>query len=222
MKKLILALIVVVSSLGSAKTLTGAPSITETYPHLADLTFKEPRSNFYLGFGLAPIGVLHGRTMFAINFFQLHWIRDYWDVEIMNASYGVTLAQPSYLESRHFQFRFSPKMRFFKMLSVGPLFGYEFVSFPGINTKIFKAPYGSQNYEPFSSKGPMYGAMLSETFTIWTDYILKLNQAYIFQTYSTQKTEDGWDYLYEKREIRTDKSSIEADTIILFELSLLF
>ena len=221
MTKLILAL-TFTCVLANAKTLTGAPSITETFPHLEMQAFKEPKSDFYLGFGLSPIAVMKGRTMFSLDFFQLHWIRDIWDIEILSASYGVTLAQPNYLESRHFQFRMSPKLRFFKMLSIGPLFGYEFVSFPNIQSKIFKAPYASPNWEPFSSKGIIYGAILSETFTIWSDYILKLNQAYIFQSYSTQKTDDDWDYLYEKREIRENKSAIEADTIIMLEVSLLF
>jgi hypothetical protein len=198
------------------------PSITKTFPNLADLTFKEPKSDFYLGFGVGPVGAVHGRTMFEVDFFQVHWIRDYWDIEILNASYGITMAQPSYLESRHFTFRASPKIRFFKMISIGPLFGYEFVSFPQINTKILKAPWSTPNYEPFSSKGPIYGVALSETFPVWTDYILKLNEIYYQETYSADKTTDGWDYLYEKRELRDDRSSVGADTVFMVEVSLLF
>jgi hypothetical protein len=200
----------------------GPPSITETMPHLIDLTFKEPKSSFYVGFGLTPVAVLRGRMLYGINFFQLHWIRDMWDIEILNASYGIANAQPVYLSSRHFMFRSSPKIRFFKMMSIGPVFGYEFVSFPEVDAKIYKAPWQTPNFEPFSSKGPIYGVMVSQTFSIWTDYILKVNEAFIKQTYSTDKTDEGWEYLYDKREIRNNKSALEADTVMMLEFSLLF
>jgi len=202
--------------------ISGPPSIVETFPHLKDLTFKEPRSDFYLGFGITPVGVLKGRMLFGIDFFQIHWIRDFWDIEILNASYGISNGQPSYLSSRHFTFRSSPKIRFFKMFSVGPILGYEFVSFPEINSRLIKAPWTTPNWEPFSSKGIIYGVGLSQTFNIWGDYILKFNESYIKQTYSTEKTEDEWDYLYEERAIRNDKSGIDADTVMSIGISLLF
>ncbi len=198
-----------------------AVSIVESYPNLKELTFKEPKSNFYLGFGFTPIGSTHGRTLFGINFFQLHWIRDYWDMELFSATYGMTNGQPAYLESRHFLFRTSPKIRFFKMLSVGPLLGYEYVSFPEINSHLFKVPWATP-VEPFSSKGLIYGLMFSETLPVWNDYILKLNQVIMKQTYSTEKTTDNWDYLFDRREVRNDKSAIEADTVLMIEISLLF
>lgn len=196
-------------------------TITETYPHLKDYTFKEPKSPYYLGFGITPIGTVKNRFMFAANFFQVHWVKDRYDLELFNASYGFTNAQPSSIQSTHFTFRTAPKYKVLQSFSVGPILGYEFVSYPQINARLYANGLSTPS-EPFSSRGFIYGAMVSENLDYKQDYILKLNQVIYNQTYSTEKTDLNWLYLYDRTDLRRDKTNIESGLVILFELSLLF
>jgi len=201
--------------------LASASSIVETYPDLKEQLFKEPKSAYYLGFGLTPLGTVKSRFIFAANFFQVHWIRDRYDIEILNASYAVTTAQPSYVQYDSFTFRTSPKYKVLQNFSVGPLLGYEFVSYPQINARLYKNGYSSPS-EPFSSKGVIYGVMVSENITYKENYFIKLNQVLYNETYSTEKTDQDWLYLYDRSELRKDKTDLENGTVFLFEVSLLF
>jgi hypothetical protein len=196
-------------------------SILETHAHLKDYLFEEPKSNFYLGFGLTPVGLLRGRMLFAANFFQLHWLSGMWDLELLNASFGFTSTQQTTLQSNHFVFRTAPKVKLFKLISLGPVLGYEFVSFPEVKSRLFKNQFATPT-EPFSSGGVIYGFMASETFTYKDDYLIKVNQLVFKQNYSTEKTLEEWYYLYDRADLRADKTPIEGDLVFMIEIALLF
>jgi hypothetical protein len=194
----------------------------ETFPHLKPYVYEEPKSGFFLGLGLSPVGILGNSMMFSANFFELHWIRDRYDVELLNASYAFTRAETSEFQSTHFTFRTSWKYRFFGPISAGPLIGYEYVSFPGIGARIFQGGKIQPSSEPFSSEGWIYGAMVSETFKYEKDYLIKINELAYEETYSTTHTAQGWTYIYDDQSIQQDNSKIKAGTVIMIEGSFLY
>lgn len=221
MSQRIFASLVLVLVLLKTLNLSAEPAFIETYPHLKDYIFEEPKSDFYIGFGAAPVGAIKNRMLFTANFFQVHWIRKPWDIEILSASYGFTTAEPSYVKSRHFIFRTAPKFNVYKFFSVGPMLGYELVSFPEISARLYKNSFASPT-EPFSTRGIIYGVMVSENFELKNNYIFKLNQVFYKQTYSTERTDEDWLFLYDRRELRLDTTPIQAETVFMLEASLLF
>lgn len=203
----------------------GAPpadqSFLGTYPQLKNYIYEEPPSGFYLGLGISPIGILRDQMMFSANFFELHWIKDRYDIEILNAAYAMTRAQTAEFQSTHFTFRAAPKYRIYNMLSVGPLIGYELVSFPGVGAKIFRSPYIQPQSEPFSSRGWIYGTEFSETFHYGTN-LIKVSELAYQQTYSATSTAQGWTYRYDDAALQNDTSKIAAGTVFMVEFSFLF
>lgn len=217
-----------VSPVPPASTLTGVPivpagtSFLDTFPALKNYVYEEPASGFYLGLGLSPIGLLRNQFMFTGNFFELHWIKDNYDIEILNAAYSSTRGQSSEFQSTHFTFRAAPKYKFFGPISAGPLVGYELVSFPGVGARIYRAPYIEPNSEPFSSRGWIYGGEISETFTYGKGYILKFNELFYQETYSVTSTIDGWDYRFDDQTVQNDRTNIAPGFVIMFEGNLLY
>lgn len=199
-----------------------AQSFLSTYPQLQPYVYQEPKSGFFLGLGISPVGILRDRMMFTANFFELHWIEDRYDVELLNASYAFTRAQTSEFQSTHFTFRASPKYRVIGPISVGPILGYEYVSFPSIGARIFQGGKMSEDSEPFSSGGWIYGLMVSETFKSGTDYLFKINELAYQETYSTTQTSRGWTYIYDDQQIQKDKTKISAGVVLMIEGSFLY
>ena len=207
---------------GSATAEAQATSpFLNAFPQLKPYVYEEPPSGFYLGVGLSPVGMLKDRFMLTLDMFQLHWMNEKWDVEILNASYSVTRAQSAAVQSTQFTARASAKYRFFKNFSVGPLIGYEFVSFPNITAQLRKGNLFSPS-EPFSSRGIIYGGMLTETFTMGKGYLLQINELAYKQTYSTTQTAEGWNYYYNDASIRNDPTQIEAGFVMMIEASFLY
>ncbi|OFZ13411.1 MAG: hypothetical protein A2Z20_08390 [Bdellovibrionales bacterium RBG_16_40_8] len=198
------------------------PPFLENYSHLRDYMFNEPNSGLYFGFGVSPIGMLSDRVIFSINFFQLHYINSPWDIEIFNASYGFTRTGDSELQSNHFVFRTSPKYSVTKKISLGPLIGYEMVSFQNIEAKLRKGAHVTPEWEPFSSSGLIYGVMVSQTYLYKKDYLIRVNEVVYKQTYSTTKSEYDWSYWYRNDKLQSDSSRIEGAIVIAAELSILF
>ena len=208
---------------GSATAEAQAASpFLNAFPQLKPYVYEEPPSGFYLGVGLSPVGLLKDRFMLTLDMFQLHWMNDKWDVEILNAAYSVTRAQSSAVQSTQFTARSTVKYRFFKNFSVGPLVGYEFVSFPNITAQLQKGNLFSPS-EPFSSRGWIYGGMLTETFKMGGgSYLLQINELAYKQTYSTSQTAEGWNYYYNDATIRNDPSQIQAGFVMMIEASFLY
>lgn len=220
MKNKILALIVL-ASLGVLSARPARANIVQNYPNLKKYLFEEESSAFYLGFGISPLSVLNNRVYFTANIFQLQWLNRTWDLELLSASFGFTVGREDYSNSRHFTFRSSPKWRINELISIGPLLGFEFVSFPSLQARFFKDGLFSPS-EPFSSRGIIYGLSLSETFRFGDDYFLKLNQNIYQQTYSTTETSDGWTYLYDRADIQADRSPIKSSLVFMLEVSFLY
>lgn len=202
----------------------GAPEapFLEAFPNLKNYIFEEPKSGFYLGFGATPIGVMTDRVLFAADFFQLHWMSEHWNIEILNASYGFTQAQNTTLQSNQFTFRTAPKYKIGQLFSIGPVFGYEYVTFRNVGAKLFKTPWETQVFEPFSSSGIIYGGMISETFKYKNDYLIQFNELAYQQTYSVKKTPENWTYVYEDPSIEADPNVIGASFVILIQASFLY
>jgi len=196
-------------------------SFLEKYPHLKQNLYKEPSSNIYLGFSAGLVGVLSNRMLFTANVFQIHYLTHFWDNEILSISYGVTTGNPTYIQSSHFIFRTIPKYRINRMLSLGPLLGYEFVSFPQI-TGVLEYKGLATEPEPFSSSGVIYGVGVSENIDTDKSYKIKINQLIYQQTYSTDSAGYGWSYLYDLKALRNDTGPIKAGTVFLLEVGMLF
>lgn len=189
---------------------------------MKNYVYEEPPTGFFLGLGASPLGILHDRMMFTGNFFELHWIKDRYDIEIINAAYSFTKAQTSEFQSTHFTFRASPKYRFFGVISIGPLIGYELVSFPDVGARIFRAPYIQPQSEPFSSRGWIYGVEVAQTFHYGKNNLFKITEAAYQQTYSATSTDHGWTYRFDDSALQDDTSKIAAGTVLLVEFSFLF
>jgi len=200
-----------------------AVSFLESYPSLEKLVFVEPDSNFVLGFGIAPVGVAADRYYSSVSALQLHWITELWDIELFNASFGMSKGQDRYSSSINYTFRTSPKIRVFERLSVGGVVGMEYISFPDVDSKLVSGQYSTPT-EPFSSMGPVYGIALSEMFEYKTTKYLKINQVAYKQSYSTKKSKDGWTYKYSRDELENDpeRKAIAPAWVIAVEFSLLY
>lgn len=206
---------------GPDENAASGPSFLEKYPHLQQNLYTEPNSNLYLGLSVGILGVLENRMIFSANFFQLHYITPYWDNEILSISYGTTTANPSYVQSNHFIFRTVPKIRLGKTFSIGPLFGYEYVSFPDITAELYNN--GLNTYpEPFSSYGWIYGLGASENFDSDKSYKLKVTEVVYQETYSTQKAGRGWSYEYDMMSLNLNTAPIKAGTVFMIEVGYIF
>jgi len=58
----------------------------KNHPNLEEYIYKEPHSNFYFGVGFSPLGLMKNRIFFSGSIFQLHYISDWLDHEIINIS----------------------------------------------------------------------------------------------------------------------------------------
>lgn len=198
-------------------------SLLKTYPNLQKFLFAERKSNLYFGFGLSPMTIQSNRIGFSANLFQIHYISDPWDMEIFSASFGETLAQQSYAQTRYFVFRTAPKYRVFKNISIGPMGGLEFVNFNSLNSRLNLNNYFTPE-EPFSTFGFIYGGNLSETFSLGQNHLLKINEIFYWQNYPYQQTSDGWKYYFSdpaNPNSDPDINLIKPGTVFVLEISFL-
>ena len=185
--------------------------------------YETPHSNIYIGFGLTPLAMTDNRFVFAGSLFQLHYIDDFWDIELFNISLGVNSAEDSTYSSYHFVFRTAPKMRINKSLSVGAIIGWELVSFPEVNKK----EYDNGKFtplEPFSTSGAILGVILTQEFKYEKKYIFKISGFLYREFYSVDETRYSWKYWFEDERIEQDpdKTAISPSFIGGLELSILF
>jgi hypothetical protein len=206
----------------ATEPVTKDSSFLGSFPQLKDYVYQEPSSGFYLGFGASPIGLLKDRFMISANVFELHWIRDRWDIDILKFSFGFTRAQSSSVQSTQFTFRAAPKYRLFGNVSIGPLIGYELVSFPNITSKLQKDVNFTPFSEPFSSRGFVYGGEVSQTWKIGQSYLLQVSEVVYKQTYSTKQTAEGWNHIYDDAALRKDTNQIDANFVMMVEASFLY
>ncbi len=198
----------------------------DQYPHLKTFLYEEPRPSLFMGFGVSPVSFVKSKIYLTANLFQLHYIKDNWDIEIISASIGKTIAQDSMAEANHFTIRTIPKFKVYGVLSIGPIFGLEFVRFPGIKSRIYKDSWATK-IETFSTMGSIFGIALCETFKFKEKYLFKINQLVYKQTYSTTTTEDGWKYLLfdeDDYELENEEVlvTINSAVVYMLEFSILF
>jgi hypothetical protein len=195
--------------------------ILDSTPDLKQFLFKEPDSNFYFGFGVSPLSIMNSRFGFELDVFQLHYINSMVDIELFDAAFGIGLGNSDLSNSRTFTLRAAPKYRLGKFLSIGPMVGYEFVSFPSVESRIYKNNYFTP-FEPFSGWGFIYGGAASETFSFGKDYIFKINEYVYQETYSTTSAGNGWAYNYQDSGIAASQAPIAPSTVFMIEFSLLY
>lgn len=200
-----------------------ASPFLEKYPELKSFVFVEPRTHFLFGFGVSPVSVHENRISFSGNIFQVHWIKEPFDLELFSASVGVSTGRNEYSGLRHFTFRMAPKLNIFQHLSVGPIGGYEFVSFPDVQVRLMKAGLFTP-VEPFSSRGWIYGVMASQVFELGEGYLLRINESMYKQTYSTRMTSYDWEYVYIDPDIQNDSEhrTVKPSLVFSLEVSLLY
>ena len=159
----------------------------------------------------------------GVNIFEFLWGSDLWDIEIFKAQVGFGIAKENYTGSKHFTLRASPRIKILKYLSVGPVVGYEFISFPDVSVRLNEGNLFTP-FEPFSSRGMIYGVSFAETIQVEANYQFTLQQTIYRQTYSTTKSNDGWTYFYERDEIQDDPlhALIEPSIVFLLGASLTF
>ncbi len=205
--------------------------LIQDFPELKKFLYQPPKAPIYIGVGVSPLGIMGSKLFTGINLFQAHYISSFWDVEIFSATVGQARSNKNFANSNHFFARTSPKiivMNIFQTgtVSVGPVAGLEFVSFPKIPVKK-RQPDTNQitpDFEDLTSSGYFYGFMVSETFILAKDRRFKMNQTIFKQSYDVKKTERGWIFDYQDSSIAlTDnQKEIQADTVFMLEFAYLF
>ena len=191
------------------------------YPHLKDNVYKEPESHLHLGISGGLIGFVANRIFFSANFFQVHYITENWDNELFSTAYGSTTTQPSNVKSDHFIFRTVPKYRFNKYVSLGPLLGYEYISFPNISAVQVQNGKSTRS-EPFSTYGTIYGVSAAETFSLEGGSLLRITEIVYQETYSVTSAGGGWTYQYNVPALNTSQSTIAPGVVTSIEIGILF
>jgi hypothetical protein len=201
---------------------TWGGAFLEEYPHLKEHIRQEPKSNVWVGIGLSPISILPSKVLHTFSPFQMHWTPSYFDWELIHSSVGFTsIVKESYSGSLHFIFRTCPKLRF-GFLSFGPLAGYEFITFPGIQAKLTDG-VSETGFDTFSVKGPIFGGQISETMLLG-NFLLKFSQTYYKQFYSVTRTTNGWTYQFSDAAVSSDAGRLatQASDVFMFDVSILF
>jgi hypothetical protein len=199
-----------------------APEKEETflgeYPALEQLTYKEPASGIYFGIGVSPFVIVGSKFGAGLSAFQFHYMNNWLDWEVLNGGFQFAFGSNASARSNFFNLRSAPKWRISKMLSVGPLVGYEVVSFSNVSVTL---QHGGKEtpVEPFSSRGFTYGVAACENFTLANGSVLKIGQIFYQETYPTKKTSDGWAYDYKTTD--GDKA-VKANYVLALEASYLF
>lgn len=200
-----------------------AESVLDTYPGLRKFVAAERGTNLYFGFGLNPFNLVNSKVGFSASLFQLHWIKDRYDIECFNASFGSFFGSKLGSE-QFFLIRAAPKYRIFKNISVGPIIGMEFVHFPDVISQITKNNLYSPSTD-FSTVGAVFGATISQTFDIGSyqkNNLLRVSESIFKETYSVKNTNNGWSYYYADNSLNADSGPIAPSLMLMLEVSYLF
>lgn len=221
--KLIALLLVSWNAFSSTSAQAVEGKLLENYPGLNKFVFNEPKSHFYLGLSVTPIGILKNKVHYGFSIFQFHWIYKYFDVEIFSGGLNFSQSKNQFASSRQFLFRSVPKVRLFGVLSIGPLIGYEFVNFPKVVARLRKGDFVTP-FEGFSSRGLVYGASMSQGFQTDSFGFIRISQTFYKQTYSVEKSLDNWDFEYQRQEFNDaeDIDQIAPAWVLAFEIATLF
>jgi hypothetical protein len=198
-------------------------TFSEDFPGLSKLTFSETESRIYMGFGMSPFGILRNKASYSLSLIQVHWMRDDYDIEIFNASYGATLAADTPVTNlKTVLFYTAPKKKIFRSISAGPLLGLEFISFPEVIARIGNGTFFTP-LQPFSTQKFIFGVAFSETFKVGEKSLLKANQLLYKQTYSPlESSVTGWNYYYDDNALNRSQDAIAPGWVFVLNFSLLY
>ncbi|MBS1960067.1 MAG: hypothetical protein JST80_11375 [Bdellovibrionales bacterium] len=207
--------------INSLESLDNRPFM-ERFPELTKFIHKEEASNLYFGFGVSPITLVNGKFGFAASIFQLHYLKDKWDTELLNLSFGKAFGDALGKED-FFLLRMSPKYKIYKNISIGPLIGIEFVHFPDVKAALTKGGLFSQQFD-YSTFGYFYGGAISQTFDIGTTgtNAIRVSAIYYKERYSVEETNNGWTYYFQQNSLNIDKSPIAPSSMFMLEISYLY
>jgi hypothetical protein len=218
------ALAILIAVTASA-SLARAESIMETYPDLEKFTYAEKSSKTYFGFGISPVAIIGSRIGFSLDLFEVHYIKDRWDIEAFSASFGTAFGAADGSE-QFFLFRAAPKYRVLKNVSIGPLVGLEFVSFGNVQERLNKYVQSNDDLfapsEKFTSTGVIYGASICETFNFGKSDLIKINEMIYKETYGYLGTNNGWQYNFNDQALNTDPSPLAPSSVFMIEISFLY
>jgi hypothetical protein len=195
-------------------------SFVGTHSSLKNFIFNEPESEFTLGVGLIPVGVMGGKFLIGVDVFQLNWANSWLDWEILSTTIGFGFAQDSTNNSRHFIAATLPKYRISESLSFGLMLGYESATFNNLLSFIEKNKFYTPN-EPFSGSSLIYGLSASEYLTFANMKRLKISEKVFRENYSIEQTAAGWNLNFPQFGKNFDKTPIKPSWVFLLEISLL-
>ncbi|MBC7385293.1 MAG: hypothetical protein H7301_03900 [Cryobacterium sp.] len=197
--------------------------IIATYPHLDQYLFKESDTKVRFGFGVSPFHVVKSKAGFSLSLFQVHYTTPTMDWEVFNADFGTTLSGDAFAKTNTFHFRTFPKWRITPKFSVGPLLGFEFLSFPEVKAQITRAGYATLE-QPLSARGWVYGVGASQVFNMGEQTrAMRINEVVYKQNYNIhQPSAKGWEYLYSNSALNRDSSIIEPGMVFAIEISFLY
>lgn len=204
-------------------SLAHAETVLETYPGLQKFVSTERTSNVYFGFGLNPVNFVGSKIGFSASVFQVHYIKNKWDLELFNGSFGAAFGK-QYGNEQFFLIRTAPKYRVVKNISVGPVLGMEFVHFPDVQAELYKNGNFTKPFD-FSTVGAVYGLTISDVIEMGgagKSSLLRISGTLMKENYSVVGTNNGWQYYYMANYLNGDSSPIAPSTVFLLELSYLF
>lgn len=193
----------------------------EEFSGLKEHVSATNRSNIWIGVGFSPVRVLKNNLGYSVSPFQLHFVKTDWEWEVVNVSYGTSFSGDQMAQSRSFLFRTYPQLRLGERFSVGPVLGYEFVSFPHVKSRLTKLDFNTPE-EPFSSKGVIYGVGASQKLVQWEDSVLRLSEFLLKQTYDTQTTFSRWKYAFSDPALSGAIKPMDPGIVFMVEAALLF
>lgn len=221
MKNILRATLMASVILGSASS--AQADFLDDFPHLKKLQYGEPSSPVRLGFGVTPVGIMKDKNYLGFSLLQAHWLSRWVDWELAGFSFGVSNARNSYADSRSFIARTVPKFRPLENLSFGAVLGYELITFPNAKSKVHKelpSKAGvSTPEEPFSSKGLVYGGIMS--LLVNTSFgTIRVSPLYLVRTYPHKELDDGWRYIFTNAELMSDEAveELAPESVVAIEL----
>jgi hypothetical protein len=193
----------------------------QTYPDLEKFTYAEKSSKTYFGFGVSPVAIIGSRIGFSLDLFEVHYIKDRWDIEAFSASFGTAFGAANGAE-QFFLFRAAPKYRVLKNVSIGPLVGL----FENVQAQLNKYVTSTNDLfappEKFTSKGVIYGASICETFNFGKSDLIKINELIYKETYGYLGTNNGWQYHFNDDALNADPSPLQPSSVFMIEISFLY
>ncbi len=193
------------------------------YPQLSKHIYTKPESMIFIGVGVTPIGMTDNRFILSGSVFQLHYIKDIFDIELFNISFSMNNAEKSKYSSYHLVLRTAPKIKINEHLSAGFIAGWEFVSFP----EVYKKEYKGEKFtplEPFSTTGYILGVIVTQNFKYYKKYQIKISEFIYREFYSVKETSNSWKYWFEDPLIQQDpeKDKVAPSFVGGVEISILF